>query len=181
MISSDTADKLAKLILMLGATSDGEALGAARAIVRTLEGAGLDLHALATHIGPRVDRNGYDLRQGPQPSAAAGWNFANHFREGRAVDEGSKLPGAPALSFGLPLYTPDVIESWQEVGRHCLKLNREVPKKHGGRSLREDEVRLLEDLKRGIWPTNQKAAHAATIVARCHQARDTARADKERT
>ena len=45
------ASKLGKLIRMLSSSQDGEVLGAARAIVRTLANAGLDVHALAAGIG----------------------------------------------------------------------------------------------------------------------------------
>ena len=39
--------RVASLLRMLGSDQDGEALGAARALQRTLGGVGLDLHALA--------------------------------------------------------------------------------------------------------------------------------------
>ncbi|MEG8220119.1 hypothetical protein OSJ57_05715 [Sphingomonas sp. HH69] len=48
---SDLAPKLAKLIPMLGSNHDGEIVGTAKAIRRTLENGGLDLHALAEAIG----------------------------------------------------------------------------------------------------------------------------------
>lgn len=41
------APRIGALLRMLGSPIDGEALGAARALRRTLDGAGLDLHALA--------------------------------------------------------------------------------------------------------------------------------------
>jgi hypothetical protein len=45
------ADKLGKLLRLLSSDRDGEVVGAARAIVRTLDGAGLDIHALAESLG----------------------------------------------------------------------------------------------------------------------------------
>ena len=45
------ADKLGKLIRMLSSNQDGDVLNAARAIVRTLDTAGLDVHTLAANIG----------------------------------------------------------------------------------------------------------------------------------
>lgn len=52
MAALDTiAPKLSKLIPRLGSNHDGELVATVRAIRRTLEGAGLDLHALAEAIG----------------------------------------------------------------------------------------------------------------------------------
>jgi|tagenome__1003787_1003787.scaffolds.fasta_scaffold20016907_2 hypothetical protein len=42
--------RVAPLVRLLGSPIDAEALGAARAIDRTLKAAGADLHALADHI-----------------------------------------------------------------------------------------------------------------------------------
>ena len=44
------APRVGALLRMLGSDHDGEALGAARALRRTLGGAGLDLHALADAV-----------------------------------------------------------------------------------------------------------------------------------
>ncbi len=44
------APRIGALLRMLGSDHDGEALGAARALQRTLGGAGLDLHALADAV-----------------------------------------------------------------------------------------------------------------------------------
>ena len=45
------ADKLGKFIRLLTPVRDGEVVAAARAMVRTLEGAGADIHDLAESIG----------------------------------------------------------------------------------------------------------------------------------
>jgi hypothetical protein len=45
------ADKLGKFIRLLTSNRDGEVVAAARAIVRTLEGVGADIHDLAESIG----------------------------------------------------------------------------------------------------------------------------------
>jgi hypothetical protein len=42
--------KVGSLIRLLSSPNDGEVLGAARGLVRTLESAGFDIHALATHV-----------------------------------------------------------------------------------------------------------------------------------
>jgi hypothetical protein len=45
------AEKLRRCLRLLESDNDGEALAAARALTRTLRGAGLDIHALADSIG----------------------------------------------------------------------------------------------------------------------------------
>jgi hypothetical protein len=44
------ARRVGSLIRLLSSPNDGEALGAARGLVRALESAGTDIHELATHI-----------------------------------------------------------------------------------------------------------------------------------
>jgi hypothetical protein len=50
MIDSGTVERLEKLIKLLTSDKDGEVVAAARAIHRTLEGAGADTHELAARI-----------------------------------------------------------------------------------------------------------------------------------
>ncbi len=50
VIPSAIAPRIGALLRMLGSDHDGEALGAARALRRTLGGAGLDLHTLADAV-----------------------------------------------------------------------------------------------------------------------------------
>ena len=60
------APKLAKLLLLLGSENDGEALGAARGLGRTLAGVGCDLHDLAETLiqsEPPPARNDISLRE----------------------------------------------------------------------------------------------------------------------
>jgi hypothetical protein len=45
-----TSDRLAKFIRLLGSGRDGEVVAAVNAMRRTLQGAGLDLHAIASRI-----------------------------------------------------------------------------------------------------------------------------------
>lgn len=74
--------------------------------------------------------------------------------------------------FGLPIFRQGDVGSWQEICRHCLTLDRSIAKKHGGRFLRDFEVKLLKEIRAGQrWPTNANAAWIETVVARCHQAR----------
>jgi hypothetical protein len=50
-VLAPVADRLGKLLRLLSSDRDGEVISAARAIVRTLGGAGLDIHALAESLG----------------------------------------------------------------------------------------------------------------------------------
>jgi hypothetical protein len=165
-IPSDVAERIEKLIPLLGSDNDGEALGAARAIERTLRAAGLDFHALAASIRPRTVWRDAAF-------ATPGFNYANEFRQAQPTGVRPDHPDALSPRFCLCLYTAERVESWMEVGRHCLELDRKTPKRYGGRSLRDFEIKLLTDLKKGSrWPTNTQASWLEAIVARCHQARD---------
>jgi hypothetical protein len=50
MMDSGAEEKLEKLIKLLTSDKDGEAIAAARAIRRKLDGAGADIHELAARI-----------------------------------------------------------------------------------------------------------------------------------
>ncbi len=60
--------KLRKLLPLLASDKDGEVLGAARAIHRTLQSAGSDLHDLAARL---ADNNEPDLELDPDPPPQA--------------------------------------------------------------------------------------------------------------
>jgi hypothetical protein len=169
MIPSPLVDRLSKLIPMLGSDQDGEVINAARAIQRALTAENLDLHAVVEAIdsGART-RSGLRVRPG-RP-----FNYASAKREADplfAVPE----PDAATPKFGLPLAGPDSVESWAQVAAYCLRINKEIPKKFGGRSLKDFELRLLDMITRYHWPTNREAVVVETILARCHQARDAQR------
>ena len=50
------ARRIAKTLSLLGSPQDGEALAAARALARLLEGAGMDLHALGAVVAGEMER-----------------------------------------------------------------------------------------------------------------------------
>lgn len=171
MIPPDVSDKLTKLIPLLGSDNDGEALGAARAIGRTLQAAGLDFHALADRIRPgaaEVPRVVYrDV-----PYATPDYNYADAFRRARPPVSPHEPADALTRSFGLPIYCEERLAPWWDVGCHCLMLNRTILKRHGGRFLRDFELKIIRDIADGIRsPTNAQASWLETVVARCHQAR----------
>lgn len=167
MIPAAIVERLAKLIPMLASDKDGEVIATVRAIARTLETGGSDFHALASSLTR--------ARVVAAPAASgsgAAYSYADFHKQAASV--GGDPDNADALSpkFGLPIYAPEHVSSWFEVVRHCLDLDRKIPKKHGGRFLRDFEVKLLTDILQGLrWPTNANASWIETVVARCHQAR----------
>jgi hypothetical protein len=50
-MDTQTAERLGKFLRLLSSDRDGEVVAAARAIIRTLHGAGMDVHALADAVG----------------------------------------------------------------------------------------------------------------------------------
>jgi hypothetical protein len=53
MLAVMNSDKIGKLIKMLSSSNDGEVVAAARAIMRTLEAEGTDIHELAQRVEGR--------------------------------------------------------------------------------------------------------------------------------
>lgn len=176
MIARSLAQRVAKLVPLLASDKDGEVVAAARAIARTLGTAGTDLHDLAdtlnrmqTVSGPRPTDEATSKRA--RPSSA--WNYANEFRQAEPVGGDPDHPNAMTRKFGLPIFRQGEVGSWREVCQHCFTLNRSIAKKHGGRFLRDFEVKLINEIMTGQrWPTNANASWIETVVARCHQARD---------
>ena len=65
------ADKLGKLLKLLSSPRDGEVVAAARAILRTLKGAGADIHELAERIEEAEMQRIYDAAYADGKNAAA--------------------------------------------------------------------------------------------------------------
>lgn len=168
-IPPGVTERLEKLIPLLGSDNDGAALGAARAIERTLRAASLDFHALAASIRPRTVWRDAAF-------ATPGFNYANEFRQAQPTGVRPDHPDALSPRFGLPIYCEERLAPWWDVGSHCLMLNRTIPRKHGGRFLRDFEMKIIRDIASGArTPTNAQASWLETVVARCHQARDAER------
>jgi hypothetical protein len=53
VLAAMNTDKISKLLKMLSSSSDGEVVNAARAILRTLQAEGTDIHALAERVEGR--------------------------------------------------------------------------------------------------------------------------------
>lgn len=82
--------KLAKLIPLLGSSHDGEVVGAARAIGRTLQSAASDWHALAATVETvPVVRHGWHMPSPPppfDPDAPPRWNDLCRSERGAWLD-----------------------------------------------------------------------------------------------
>jgi len=96
VLSAAAARKLRLLVPILGSTHDGEIIGAARAIDRTLKSDGCDWHTLTAHLLPAAQPRGGPTWAPPppeqEPADLARWEYivarcANapnvHFLSGR--------------------------------------------------------------------------------------------------
>lgn len=175
MIPSELAEKLAKLLPMLGSDQDGEVANAARQIKKALANEKLDFHDLVHTISRRADRQSYKPQKGSDP-----FNFANAFREGTDASENTH-PGAMTSRFGLPIHNESELHSWGSVAQYCIKMNKSIPKRYGGKFLLDWQLKMLSVIAEGVWPNNSNAKLIETILARCHQARDAQRAAETRT
>jgi hypothetical protein len=95
------ASKLQRCIRLLASDRDGEVLAAARALVRTLEGAKLDIHALADNI-----TNGYteaDVLRARDLGIAEGRRLEQQ-EHGEAMFRNVNIDDEP---------------SWNEIAREC--------------------------------------------------------------
>ena len=89
------ADKLGKLIPLLGSPVDGEALSAVRAIDRTLKSAGRDWHDLASALNPRIDAT-TTVRSPKPPTPPEPIDRDDVMAMARAVAEHPRASGAEA-------------------------------------------------------------------------------------
>lgn len=164
MIPPAIIPKLAKLVPLLGSDQDGEVVATARAICRTLAGAGCDLHALAAALtskpAPTFDWSVYaDVHTDDQPVPK---------KPDRAA------PNAPSTRWGISIWGTQKIEAWPIVAQHALNLDWTIPKASGGKFLSKADRERLKRFSdwRGPRPTNDDAAWIEGIVIRCHEVRD---------
>jgi hypothetical protein len=73
MTLTQFAQKVAALIKLMSSDKDGEALAAARALVRLIEGRGRDVYAFADFVQARLLE---PRQQAPQRAAPAAWSVA---------------------------------------------------------------------------------------------------------
>jgi hypothetical protein len=105
------ADRIGKLLKLLSSPRDGEVLGAARAILRTLEGAGADIHELAARV-----------EGGKLSTADMQRIYDAAFADGRRAAEATQ----PADAW------QDVEPNWQEIATECRDRGdgRLTPREH---------------------------------------------------
>src|SRR5262245_37223499 len=139
------ADKLKRFIRLLSSDNDHEALGAARALLRTLNAANLDIHALADSIG-----------------AANGKKFSEQdaiaiYRRG--VEDGRR-EAEKNQDIGFRNVNAHDEPSWHDIACECGK--------HSDRLRRSLRARLLgRDLRYGLAALLIVAAGAAEACQIC--------------
>ena len=141
------AGRLGKLIRMLSSNQDGDVLNAARAIVRTLDTAGLDVHALAANIGGGDKKfSDEDAREIYQRGVADGRQAAER-EQNAPVFRNVNLNDEP---------------SWHDIACECAA--------HGARLRDKRERKFVNDMVRwtvhGGEPTEKQAKWLRSIYAR---------------
>ncbi len=118
MTIDPVAGKLGKLLKMLSSDRDGEVVAAARAIVRTLETAGADIHELAARVeGGKLSEA--DMQQ----------IYDAAYQDGRRAAEDSK-----------PAEFHDITPNWHEMAVDCQD--------HDNGRLTEREREFVADMVR---------------------------------
>jgi hypothetical protein len=135
------ADKLGKLIRMLTCERDGEALGAARAIGRTLDAAGLDIHALAAGIGKTFsEQEAIEIYQ-------------------RGVDDGRR-EAENARHASVDFHNIDGTPDWHEMATWCAE--------HGARLQSRERDFVDQMASQTVWrdPTEKQGKWLKSIFYR---------------
>jgi hypothetical protein len=118
-MTPETASKLAKMIKMLSSDQEGDVINAARAIVRTLNNAGADIHEFAAQVeGQKLSQA--DMQRIYDVAFENGKNAA-------AVDKGFENTEPP-------IEPP----TWHEMATYCCD--------HDGGRLNEKERKFIDDM-----------------------------------
>jgi hypothetical protein len=135
--------KLGTFIRLLASEQDGEALAAARAIVRTLKATGMDIHALAERV---ENVNGGKLSEAEMKKLySAGYEAGMRAVENRQGGDFHNVDGTPA---------------WNEIALFCQQ---------NSDRLRENERQFVDDMaSRSVWrePTEKQAKWLRSIFFR---------------
>jgi hypothetical protein len=138
-----TEQKLGTFIRLLASEQDGEALTAARAIVRTLKSNGGDIHTLAERV---ESANGGKLTDAEMRKLYdAGFQAGMRAVESRSTGEFHNVDGTPA---------------WNEIALFCQQ---------NSSRLRENERQFVNDMAgRSVWrePTEKQAKWLRSIFYR---------------
>jgi hypothetical protein len=125
---STPEQRLGTLVRLLASPSDGEALAAARAIVRTLKSTGMDIHALAERVenvnGGKLSE--VEMRKIYAAGFEAGMRKVENEQHG--ADDFHNVDGTP---------------NWNEIALYCQRNNAR---------LRENERQFVNDMaSRTVW------------------------------
>jgi hypothetical protein len=141
------AGKLQRLIRLLASDRDGEVLAAARALIRTLESAKLDIHALADNIAN--DYSEADVLRARDLGIAEGRRLEQQ-EHGEAMFRNVNIDDEP---------------SWNEIARECAR--------HPHRMYGEHEKNFVDQMvrrtARGGEPKPKQADWLRKIYARVHR------------
>jgi hypothetical protein len=108
------ADKIAKLIKLLSSNRDGEVVAAARALCRTLESAGGDLHMLAATIeNPSGSLSEAEMQRLYTAGYDDGVRAAENAHHG--ADDFANIDGTP---------------SWHKVALYCQRNSGKLEERH---------------------------------------------------
>ena len=137
--------KIASLFRMLSSDRDGEVVGAARALVRTLKSAGADIHALADRV---EHANGDGLTDAEMRKLYdAGYDAGVRAAENKAHGGGD-------------FHNVDGLPNWSEIALYCQR--------HNDR-LRPTEQTFIDDMaSRTVWrePTPKQEKWLKSIFYR---------------
>jgi hypothetical protein len=139
------AGKIASLVRMLSSDRDGEVVGAARALVRTLNSAGADIHTLADRV---EHANGGGLTEAEMRKLYdAGYDAGVRATEDKHHGSGD-------------FHNTDGSPDWSEIALYCQR--------HNDR-LRPTEQTFIDDMaSRTVWrePTPKQAKWLRSIFLR---------------
>ncbi|MEG9503905.1 MAG: hypothetical protein MIN69_18935 [Methylorubrum extorquens] len=136
----EVADRLTKLLLLLGSAVDGEVLNAARALVRVLDAEDMDLHDLAGALALVPGRAAPASMSPADPTAA--WS----------------RPSPESATDALGIHCErGYLTPWKTAAFDLLKMNQTVPKRYGGKCLLPHQILILQRIQHGGTPTIAEA------------------------
>ena len=174
MISTDTADDIAKFLPRLASEYDSEVTAAVRVISRRLAAAGNDWHDLA-HIvveGAKAEADPFGLSPSPYATTATAQETAPRDEDRKAPD-GRDAPDAPAQTLGMKIWgddDDDDMSPWTIVAHEARMRDWCLPKARGGRFLTKAERNRLKAWEGGAGLTNADAAWLALVFDRLNAA-----------
>jgi hypothetical protein len=119
-ISDATNEKLAALIRRLSSNQDGEILATVHALIRVLQSAGSDIHALAEHV-----KNGGGLTDSDKQK------IRSEIENARAIGYAEGVKAAEAKQHGTGAFrNTDGKLEWTEVALFVQREKHRLPAKH---------------------------------------------------